>query len=80
MLDESYYTIIKYSDKSTVFEGRRKYNVYKINFSDLADQKVVYLPSMSDEKWTWHKILGHANWRFTSKFSKLKLFKDLNQS
>jgi len=36
---------------------QRKGNVYKINLSDLADQNVVCLLLVSDEKWLWHKRL-----------------------
>jgi len=36
-------------------------NVYKINFSELVDQKVFCLLSMNDKKWVWHRRLGHAN-------------------
>jgi len=55
------YTVIKISDQSIVFKGKRRNNVYKINFSELTDQKVLCLLSMSDKKWLWHKRLGHAN-------------------
>lgn len=37
------------SDKSLVFKGKRKGNIYKINFSELADQKVVFLLLVNDE-------------------------------
>jgi len=30
-------------------------NVYKINFSELVDQKVICLLSVNDKKWVWHK-------------------------
>lgn len=63
------------SDKFIMFKGRRKGNIYKINFSELVDQKVLCLLTMSDEKLSWHKRLGHANWRLISKLSKLKLVK-----
>ena len=52
-------------------------NVYKVNFSDLVDQKIICLLSLSDEKWLWHKRLGHANWRLISKLSKQKLVSGL---
>jgi len=65
------------SDKSIIFIGKRKDNVYKINFFKLADQKIVFLLSVSDEKWLWHKRLGHANGRLISKLGKLKLVKGL---
>jgi hypothetical protein len=72
MFDKNNCTVINKTDKSTVFKEKRKNNVYKINFSDLADQKVVCLLSVSDEKWMWHRRLGHANWRLISKLNKPK--------
>jgi hypothetical protein len=53
--------VIRSSIKSIVFKGNRKGNVYKVNLSDLKDQKVFCLLTLSDEKWIWHKRLGHAN-------------------
>jgi len=60
-----------------VFKGKRVENVYKINFSELVDQKVICLLSTNDKKWVWHRRLGHANWRLISKLSKLQLVKGL---
>ena len=51
MFDKSNCTIIEKSDKSIVFTGKRRNNVYKIDFSELADQKVVCLLSVNDKKW-----------------------------
>ncbi|WJX52128.1 hypothetical protein P8452_38270 [Trifolium repens] len=68
-------TVIKESDESIVFRGLRKGNVYKINLSELSEQKIVCLLSLNDEKWVWHQRLGHANWRLISKLSKLSLVK-----
>jgi len=70
-------TVIKTSDQSIVFKGKRRNNVYKINFSELTDQKVLFLLSMSDKKWLWHRRLGHANSRLISKLSKLQLVRGL---
>ncbi|CAJ2645568.1 unnamed protein product [Trifolium pratense] len=70
-------TVSKQSDKSMVFKGLRKNNVYKINLSDLNEQKVLCLLTLSEEKWIWHKRLGHANWRLISKLSKLDLVRGL---
>ncbi|KAK2401718.1 putative mitochondrial protein [Trifolium repens] len=70
-------TVIKESDESIVFRGLRKGNVYKINLSELSEQKIVCLLSLNDEKWVWHQRLGHANWRLISKLSKLSLVKGL---
>jgi len=61
MCDKNNFTIINKNDKLIMFIGKRKNNVYKINFLDLTDQKVVCLLSVSDKKWLWHKRLGHAN-------------------
>jgi len=54
-------TVINTHDKSIVCKGKRRNNVYKINFSELTDQKVLCLLSMSDKKWLWHRRLGHDN-------------------
>jgi len=70
-------TVINTDDQSIVFKGKRRNNVYKINFSELTDQKVLFLLSMSDKKWLWHRRLGHANWRLISKLSKLQLARGL---
>ncbi|CAJ2671829.1 unnamed protein product [Trifolium pratense] len=70
-------TVTKQSDNSIIFKGLRKNNVYKINLSDLNDQKVMCLLTLSEEKWIWHKRLGHANWRLISKLSKLDLVRGL---
>jgi len=61
MFDKSNYTVIKKDHKSIMFKGKRKNNVYKINFSNLAEHKVLCLLSVSDKKWLWHIRLGHAN-------------------
>jgi len=70
MFDKTNCTIVNKNDNSIVFKGKRMENVYKINFSELVDQKVVCLLSVNDKKWVWHRRLGHANWRLISKLSK----------
>ena len=70
-------TVINKDDNYIVFKGKRIENVYKINFSELVDQKVICLLSMNDKKWLLHRRLGHANWRLISKLSKLQLVKGL---
>ena len=42
-------TVITTHDQSIVFKGKRRNNVYKVNFSELTDQKVFCLLSMSDK-------------------------------
>jgi len=69
--------VITTHDQSIVFKGKRRNNVYKVNFSELTDQKVFCLLSMSDKKWLWHRRLGHANWRLVSKLSKSQLVRGL---
>jgi hypothetical protein len=78
MFDKTNCIIINKNDKSIIFKGKRKNNVYKINFSKMVDQKVVCLLSVNDKKWVWHKRLGHANWRLISKLSKLQLVRGLS--
>jgi hypothetical protein len=51
MFDKNACTVTKDSDKSVVFRGLRKGNVYEVNLSDLVEQKIVCLLSPSDEKW-----------------------------
>ena len=77
MFDKTNCTIINKNDKSIMFKGNSKNNVYKINFFELVDQKVVCLLSVNDNKWLWHRRLGHANWRLISKLSKLQLVRGL---
>jgi hypothetical protein len=55
MFDKNNFTIINNIDRYILFKGKRKNNVYKINFSELVDQKVVCFLSLSDEKWLCHK-------------------------
>ena len=43
-------TMINKDDQSIVFKGKRRNNVYKINFSELTDHKVLCLLSMSDKE------------------------------
>jgi len=61
MFDKTNYTVINKNDNSIVFKGKRMNNVYKINFSELVDQKVVCLLSVNDKKWLWPRRLGHDN-------------------
>ena len=50
LFNKNFCSVINESDKSILFKGKRKGNVYKINLSELTDQKVVCLMSLSDEK------------------------------
>ena len=77
MFGKTNYTVVNKDGNSIVFKGKRIENVYKINFCELVDQKVVCLLSVNDKKWVWHRRLGHPNWRLISKLSKLQLVKGL---
>jgi len=77
MFEKTNCTIINKDNKSIVFKGKKVENVYKINFSEVVDQKVICLLSVNDKKWVWHRRLRHANLRLISKLSKLKLVKGL---
>ena len=50
LFDKNACTVTRDSDKSVVFRGLRKNNVYKVNLSELAEQKIMCLLSLSDEK------------------------------
>jgi len=43
--------VINKDDNSIVFKGKRIENVYKINFSELVDHKVICLLAVNDKKW-----------------------------
>jgi len=43
-------TVVNKDDNSIVFKGKRIENVYKINFSELVDQKVICLLLVNDKK------------------------------
>jgi len=73
MFEKTICTVINKDNKSIVFKRKRIENVYKINFSELVDQKVICLLLVNDKKWMWHRRLGHANWRLIYKLSKLQL-------
>jgi hypothetical protein len=48
MFEKTNCTVIIKDNKSIVFKGKRIENVYKINFSELVDQKVICLISVND--------------------------------
>ena len=54
---------VSQKDGSVLFNGSRRNNVYKINLSELKDQNVKCLLTVSDEQWVWHKRLGHVSMR-----------------
>jgi len=51
MFDKTNCTVVNKNDNSIIFKGKTIYNIYKINISELVDQKVVCLLSVNDKKW-----------------------------
>ena len=60
-----------------ILTARRRQNTYVLYLDDLLDQNVKCLASFVDEKWLWHKKLGHAHMRLISEISKKKLVEGL---
>src|ERR1044072_5403236 len=60
-----------------IFTAKRQGNQYKINLDNLADQKVTCLVSSEDDKWLWHRKLGHASLRTIAKIVKHDLVRGL---
>jgi len=77
MFDKTNFIVVNKNDNAIIFKGNRIDNVYNINFSKRVDQKVVFLLSVNDKKWVWHRRLGYTNWRLISKLSKLQLVRGL---
>src|SRR4051812_10198392 len=68
---------VSHKDGSILFTGKIKNNIYKIDLSDLKNQKVTCLMSISEEQWVWHRRLGHASLRKISQINKLNLVRGL---
>jgi len=51
LFDKTSFTVVNKNDNSIIFKGKRMENVYKINFFELVDQKVICLLSVNDKKW-----------------------------
>ena len=56
------FLVLMESDKSLVFEGYRKDDLYMVDFS-AGPQMAVCLLAKSSECWLWHRRLGHAGMR-----------------
>nr|QCQ81934.1 hypothetical protein [Ammopiptanthus mongolicus] len=65
------------NNDTTLFTVKRQNNLYKVDLEDLSNQNVTCLVSMKDEKWIWHKRLGHANMKLLSKLAKNDLVRGL---
>jgi len=53
--------IVKKKYGKSFFIARRHNNLYEINLIDVSQQNVMCWLCREDEKWLWHKRLGHVN-------------------
>ena len=60
---------VKDSSGKTILQGKRLGNTYVIHLKDLEDQDVKCLSSFAEDKWVWHRKLGHAHMRLISEIS-----------
>ena len=60
-----------------ILTGKRHNNTYVLCLDDLLDQNVKCLASFVEEKWLWHKKLGHAHMKLISEISQKELVKGL---
>ena len=63
--------VLMESNKSLVFEGYRKDDLYMVDFS-AGPQMVVCLLAKASECWLWHQRLGHAGMRNLHTLAKKK--------
>ena len=64
------------SDK-IILTTRRRDNTYILYLDDFLNQNVKCLASFVNEKWMWHKKLGHTHMRLISEISQKELVKGL---
>ena len=69
--------IVKEKDGKSFFIARRHNILYEIYLIGLSKQNVTCFLSREDERWIWHKKLGHVNLKHISKLSKNDLVKGL---
>ena len=70
LFDKKECTIIDSKTNEVIFTGNRKNNVYKIKFSYKPNKVISCLSTSNDEKWLWHRRLGHASMSQLSKLFK----------
>ena len=83
--DQGYRVVFEPSQcviKDSIFDKiilitRRHDNTYVLYLDELLDQNVKCLTSFVDEKWLWHKKLGHTYMKLISEISQKELVKGL---
>ena len=76
IFDKSKCVIEKACDGKVLFIGKRSINVYTINI-DCVLPHDKYFSAWHDDRWLWHRRLGHVGIDLISKFSKNDLVKGL---
>ncbi|GKV40372.1 hypothetical protein SLEP1_g48027 [Rubroshorea leprosula] len=66
--------VLNIHDDEVLFVGKRKGNVYIVDFDDLSSYNVKCLMAKNEsESWLWHRRLGHASMHLISNLSKKDL-------
>ena len=60
-----------------LFVANRRGNLYKIDMSELSDQKVSCLMTLKEDHWLWHRKCGHTSLELLSKLQKYSLVRGL---
>lgn len=68
---------VSQKDGYVLFNVKRMNNIYNTRLSDLENQNVKCLMSVSEEQWTWHGRLGHIIMRRILMLNKLNLVRGL---
>jgi len=69
--------IVNNSNRTRLFVANRRGNLYKIEMSELSDQKVSYLMTLKEDHWLWHRKCGHASLELLSKLQRYNLMRGL---
>ena len=60
-------------EDKVIFSGERVDNVYVIDLNKIDNKDVKCLMSISHDMWTWHRRLGHANFKLMNDLCKHEL-------
>ena len=60
IFNQKSYKAVSQKDRTILFNGKRKNNIYKIKLSELKSQNVKCFMYVNDEQWVWHKRLGEC--------------------
>ena len=78
---KGYFAIFKSAistiDNQALFNAFINENIYTIELDNMSSNDLVYLVTINEFNWLWHKRYWHANMNLHSNLSKLELVKDL---